>query len=276
MVGNQLSNFSATAAVPGKNVSSDVGVTDVTTATTVVDAETVTDRVPIDHNDNTTYSANPVEDRSENVVVPKAVVVQQLASKWRLSYNATDAFKIDSLSRENMFKAYKKMVDQTTGQIFQDYYTHNTNSHIVDNDECANNGTVDCPREHLCVISNILKDDLDKCLAASGNDISHYYYVRTTEKSTTATTTRRTTINSFATSTSGSVTQTKIKTSGAHDGTVKGVAIFLSIAGVLVLAVIAVIAFRKLRENRYRNQEFLLTDSVFRYDGYSQLDDVNA
>ena len=24
---------------------------------------------------------------------------------------------------------------------------------------------------------------------------------------------------------------------------------------------------------RYRNQEFLLTDSVFRYDGYSQLDD---
>ena len=67
-----------------------------------------------------------------------------------------------------------------------------------------------------------------------------------------------------------------LQTSGAHDGTVKGVAIFLSIAGVLVLAVIAVIAFRKLRENRYRNQEFLLTDSVFRYDGYSQLDDVNA
>jgi hypothetical protein len=24
---------------------------------------------------------------------------------------------------------------------------------------------------------------------------------------------------------------------------------------------------------RYRNQEFLLTDSVFRYDGYTQLDD---
>ena len=65
-----------------------------------------------------------------------------------------------------------------------------------------------------------------------------------------------------------------LQTSGAHDGTVKGVAIFLSIAGVLVLAVIAVIAFRKLRENRYRNQEFLLTDSVFRYDGYSQLDEA--
>ena len=26
--------------------------------------------------------------------------------------------------------------------------------------------------------------------------------------------------------------------------------------------------------SRYRNQEFLLTDSVFRYDGYSQLDDA--
>ena len=30
--------------------------------------------------------------------------------------------------------------------------------------------------------------------------------------------------------------------------------------------------FRKVQSNRYRSQEFLLTDSIFRYDGYSHVD----
>jgi len=46
--------------------------------------------------------------------------------------------------------------------------------------------------------------------------------------------------------------------------------------GILLIAIVLVavgFGYKKYRDNRYRNQEFLLTDSVFRYDGYSQLEE---
>lgn len=58
-----------------------------------------------------------------------------------------------------------------------------------------------------------------------------------------------------------------------EDITVKATAIFFSLLGVALLMGVGAFAYKRYRANRYRNQEFLLTDSVFRYDGYSQLDD---
>jgi len=49
--------------------------------------------------------------------------------------------------------------------------------------------------------------------------------------------------------------------------------IFLGLSGAIILSVILGIVVWKYRQRRHRDQEFLLTDSVFRYDGYSQLDD---
>jgi len=69
------------------------------------------------------------------------------------------------------------------------------------------------------------------------------------------------------------VNREPIEGTGSY-GTVKGVGIFLGVASVAILMLIFFVAIRRFRANRYRNQEFLLTDSVFRYDGYNQLDDA--
>lgn len=54
----------------------------------------------------------------------------------------------------------------------------------------------------------------------------------------------------------------------------RAVAIFFGVFAVAIVALAAAMGYKKYRDNRYRNQEFLLTDAVFRYDGYSQLDDA--
>jgi hypothetical protein len=55
--------------------------------------------------------------------------------------------------------------------------------------------------------------------------------------------------------------------------TTQAVSTVLGLLGMLVLCLLCALGYKKYRDSRYRNQEFLLTDSVFRYDGYSQLDD---
>jgi len=55
--------------------------------------------------------------------------------------------------------------------------------------------------------------------------------------------------------------------------TSRAVAIFFGVFAVAIVALVALMGYKKYRDNRYRNQEFLLTDAVFRYDGYSQLED---
>merc|ERR1719508_70684 len=56
--------------------------------------------------------------------------------------------------------------------------------------------------------------------------------------------------------------------------TSRAVAIFFGVLAVAIVALASLMGYKKYRDNRYRNQEFLLTDAVFRYDGYSQLDDA--
>jgi len=60
----------------------------------------------------------------------------------------------------------------------------------------------------------------------------------------------------------------------ASDISSRAVAIFFGVFAVAIVALAAGMGYKKYRDNRYRNQEFLLTDAVFRYDGYSQLDDA--
>ena len=64
----------------------------------------------------------------------------------------------------------------------------------------------------------------------------------------------------------------EVRPSNGDSGTLSGVAIGFSVVLVLALAVGGLFLFRKVQSNRYRSQEFLLTDSIFRYDGYSHVD----
>ena len=64
-----------------------------------------------------------------------------------------------------------------------------------------------------------------------------------------------------------------IVTSIPADHSVRGVAIGFSIVVVLAIAVGGLIVYRRMQRNRRRADEFLLTDSVFRYDGYAQVDE---
>lgn len=66
------------------------------------------------------------------------------------------------------------------------------------------------------------------------------------------------------------VTKQKIQDDGAQ---VSPVGIFFGILLIAIVLVAVGFGYKKYRDNRYRNQEFLLTDSVFRYDGYSQLEE---
>ena len=56
-----------------------------------------------------------------------------------------------------------------------------------------------------------------------------------------------------------------------HADIAQGITIGLAVIGILALAVGFVI-HRRIKRNPYRSQEFLLTDSIFRFDGYSQLE----
>merc|ERR1711973_465611 len=53
---------------------------------------------------------------------------------------------------------------------------------------------------------------------------------------------------------------------------VLALAIFMALVFIVVVGGVSFWYYRRARINRYRSQEFLLTDSVFKYDGYSQLD----
>ncbi len=67
-------------------------------------------------------------------------------------------------------------------------------------------------------------------------------------------------------------TAAPVVTSVPTDHSLRGAAIGFCIVVVLAIAVAGLLVFRRVQRNRYRAQEFLLTDSVFRYDGYSQVD----
>lgn len=284
---------------PRTDDATEATVTEVTVKAIVSEAE------PID-------STNEPVTTSDDIISPEDQRVIDLSTKWKFIYNATASFDVQSLSKKEMMRAYKRMVANSTVGIFKRYYKHNTNNHIVDDGDCDPK----CQRNHLCAISNFLPDVIAKCLAS--NDSFHYYHKDQPQPTPAKPTPRQKPLiptspasqaplkptdpvidiyDSYSShhknsddkdddnddhinhndhsSVTGhdSVNREPIEDTGSY-GTVKGVGIFLGVAGVAILMLIVFVAIRRYRANRYRNQEFLLTDSVFRYDGYNQLDDA--
>jgi uncharacterized protein HemX len=92
---------------------------------------------------------------------------------------------------------------------------------------------------------------------------------RTVSSTTPQTTTTRNPINLVG-SIKTEQQQPKV-TSVPEDHSLRGAAIGFSIVMVIAIAIGGLVLYRKVQRNRYRNQEFLLNDNVFRYNGYAQV-----
>jgi len=224
-----------------------------------------------------------------------------LSTQWTLLYQASKSYSVKDLSATSMFSALGMMVaGGNKSKIFMDYYKYNTGGHIVE--KC--NET--CWREQLCTISNLVMKELATCLNGTGKD--GFYEVHKTSTSTLTTQPAPTTSKKKLfgegdddpdhedhgeidhsddhnddskadhdhidhAETEKDVSREKLEDT-TSDISSKAVAIFFGVFAVAIVALAAAMGYKKYRDNRYRNQEFLLTDAVFRYDGYSQLDDA--
>merc|ERR1712059_90662 len=142
----------------------------------------------------------------------------------------------------------------------------------------------ECWIDHLCSISNLVGEELDECLRGTVGDLRSFFNPQSNlsvtvmveeeaeedSRPTPWTITEEEILKSQ--SSNPDVTRLKMEDAGSTI-TTRVVSIFLGVFGVALVVLLAMFGYKKWKENRFRNQEFLLTDSVFRYDGYSQLED---
>jgi len=237
--------------------------------------------------------------------------VNRLVTKWKLLYNATTAFNVTDLSPSSMFQAVKAMVTSgARGSLFQAYYRHNTAGHPTDSckEECWRDQLCTVTRlveaelnsclkakgtEGFFYKSELLDPSATTPLALStttpaavttsldGEDDKLSRVTNDNDNLTLppldVTTSSPLVDIELEVSTSPPIRSDQPKVEPVpEDGesvTTKAVSTVLGLLGMLVLCLLCALGYKKYRDSRYRNQEFLLTDSVFRYDGYSQLDD---
>jgi len=204
--------------------------------------------------------------------------ISDLATKWKLLYTATSAFDVPDLSPASMLGAVRRMVAEgPRGRTFQAYYRHNTAGHLAHTCGPA------CWRDHMCVITRLVEAELNACIHATGTQEFTFYTPKQEEVETTTmandndnlTLPPDLTINVSTGPHHDDDDQPKIEPMTEDNDTIatNAVSIFFGIVGLVLVVLVAGLGYKRWRDTRYRNQEFLLTDSVFRYDGYSQLDD---
>lgn len=237
--------------------------------------------------------------------------VNRLVTKWKLLYNATTAFNVTDLSPSSMLQAVKAMVTSgAKGSLFQAYYRHNTAGHPTDSckEECWRDQLCTVTRLVEAELNSCLKAKgtegffYKSELLAPSPTVPLALPTTTPAPVTTSLVGEAENISrvtndndnltlpplGVTTSSPGVDIELEVSTSPPirsdqpkvepvpEDGgsmTTKAVSTVLGLLGMLVLCLLCALGYKKYRDSRYRNQEFLLTDSVFRYDGYSQLDD---
>jgi len=213
---------------------------------------------------------------------------------WKHLYSARETYKLDNISASSMFQAFKRMV-LGEGDSFSQYYKYNTA--LNDGGKCNQS----CVQSHLCTISNLVLTELTNCLENNDPRIYDYYFgVSQTEEEITKTksSSRETVRQPFIMGITANATSKNAHNENDHshdrsedheqpqnstneaDMTVEkfenystnSVSIFFGILVIALVILFVLFGYKKYRINRERNQEFLLTDSVFRYDGYSHLE----
>jgi len=235
-----------------------------------------------------------------------------LSTQWTLLYKASTSFNVSDLSPTSMFSALKLMVNGGhTSQTFVNYYEHNTGGHKVEvcEDTCWREQL--CTVSNLvmeelatCLKSNNTDGFYEKQMKMLGEgdddpdhgvhgepdhshdhdgdgaeDHKHENQLGGSEKDHVgdgkADLDNKDHADNFPAVSDEKEDVSKEKLEDpTSDISSRAVAIFFGVFAVAILVLGAIMAYKKYRDNRYRNQEFLLTDAVFRYDGYSQLDDA--
>jgi len=237
--------------------------------------------------------------------------VNRLVNKWKLLYNATTAFNVTDLTPSSMFQAVEAMVTSgARGSLFQAYYRHNTAGHPTDSckEECWRDQLCTVTRLVEAELNSCLKAKGTEGFFYKSELLAPSATTPPLALSTTTAPVTKSLVGeadniSLVTNDNDNLTlpplgvttpspgvdiELEVSTSPPirsdepkmepvpEDGgsvTTKAVSTVLGLLGMLVLCLLCALGYKKYRDSRYRNQEFLLTDSVFRYDGYSQLDD---
>jgi len=252
---------------------------------------------------------NPLDDSSKNDT--DAAVIGSIASKFSLIYNASSAYGVHNLTAEEMGWAYNQM--DKNSKTFNYYFMHNTNNHMNGvspcDDVCYRNHMCTIKNQIIEELNSCISDTNRTLKVVIHQEVENPVIVTTddaaivnkssfapipavplTPQTTSASKPLIPLSNSTATTMQPPIAKPELpigKDSPGHDAiNADGVSktastqtssqvagIILGAAGAILVFVLCGIAMRKYRQRRYRDQEFLLTDSVFRYDGYNQLDD---
>jgi len=255
--------------------------------------------------ETTTQEATDVNDSAdEPTELPASTnvtgtLLESMAQHWKRSYVATDAFDQKDLSLKRMERVHYEMVKYPNETVFRSFYKHNTANHPdrFQIDGCD----ADCHRNMTCAVVSFVQEELKDCIGLEGfapgeedyesDDHGDQPEPERTQESTTPflpevadqggdTTPLPEDLHDEEGSgqdmndespQAPAVTDSGATSVPEHHG-LRGVAIGFCVVVVLAIAVGGLVLYRRLQRNRHRANEFLLTDSVFRYDGYAQVD----
>ena len=230
--------------------------------------------------ETTTLAAGVSPAPAKSRVLDDSGLVIFLLKRWRPGYRAAEAFgNLTDLSNKKMDKFYDKMVrGGRDGLLFRQFRKHSIVYKPWPNDTCDE----ECFGSVMCALVSFKHSELTECLTARGIPGSDPMPVVPTlppaddvkESSTPFTTvsTSIVTLSSYPSGKSHDDGADKV-TSVPDNHSVRGVAIGFCLVAVIAVAAAGLYVYKRVQRNKYRAQEFLLTDSVFRYDGYSMVDE---
>jgi len=223
-----------------------------------------------------------------------------LSDKWVTNwFDAKEDLEVSDLSFDQLNLAYLRMRKEgPEGEVYQKFYRDMAVNHDLGQGHNATLYT-----QIMCVMTNYLNATLRQCTSAGLEGGKADPAPTVTPKPAVTTTTAKTKVptdlNEAKTTAKPNVDDgyfhhftdlpdhvdhadhvdlpdhVTISPPGLGEGVPKAAQAVAVLVAVVLLAVVAGVSFwyyRRVRINRYRSQEFLLTDSVFKYDGYSQLD----
>jgi hypothetical protein len=180
------------------------------------------------------------------------------------------------------------MLHEPDGDMFRQFYKHNTVFHSAS----AATETCDekCHTEIMCTVKNYFLEDMRRCLGLKEEEepplATTLPTLATSVDTPSPSTTRPTVAIPSSTTVSAAPSPHHRRPPfkplrsldsdeddvDVHANGLRGIAVGFSVVMVISLALAGLFVYRRLQRNRFRAQEFLLTDSVFRYDGYSHVD----
>lgn len=240
--------------------------------TTVV-TTTLIDRMDTE---TTTPTSSVPPDLLPEPISGQSAVLEQF---WKVGYRARSAFNTTDLSLKQMQLTYVNMMHDKSGPIFLQFFKHNTMFHVLrENTTCLGK----CHDDIMCTIAHITHEQMATCIgeeeaettaAIEKASSATFPPLDTTSAHMTPPTVVATTPSSAILNTTPPMKDPSKEKKEGGSSSVNGVAIGFAIVMVMAVAVGGLFLYKRVQRNRYRSQEFLLSDNLFRYDGYAQVNE---